>query len=509
MTDSTQLERPHYANPPIAILGVPFDNVTAAETIETIERMVASRQPHYFVTANVDFLVQAQEDIELRRILFDAHLVLCDGTPLFWASRLLGNPLPERVAGADLVPLLLRAAAEKGYRVFLLGATPESATQAVQNLKKLHPNLIIADHYSPPFNKLLEMDHEEIKQRIVAAKPDLLFVSLGCPKQEKWISMHYRSLGVPVCAGVGATIDFLAGTVKRAPVWIQRIGAEWAYRLAQEPRRLFKRYFKDFWVFGLKILSQLWHLQVRSRTEPKIKRCAPVRAEENWQWIKLPDRLDLAAVREDALLMDQVLADGRHCILEMDNVKFIDSTGVGLLIRVQKKIRATGRQLVLLNPSVAVRHALDLMRLQHFFDCAPDFASARQLIESRSREQTGAVRLRSPAAINPLLWQGEIMAANAEEVWSTTESHINSKRGRALTIDLSNVRFIDSTGLGIMVRAKKLAQREQVKLEFVHPQPSVQNVVHIAKLEQFLFGSPQKISTPIEEPAAALGTAAV
>src|ERR1700749_212600 len=134
MTDSAQ-ERSYYAHPPIAILGVPFDNVTVAETIEAIGRMVASRKPHYLVTANVDFLVQAQEDVELRRILFDAHLVLCDGTPLFWASRLLGNPLPERVAGADLVPLLLRVAAEIKYRVFLLGATPESAVQAVEKLK--------------------------------------------------------------------------------------------------------------------------------------------------------------------------------------------------------------------------------------------------------------------------------------------------------------------------------------------------------------------------------------
>src|SRR6185437_16995597 len=130
MIDSMQPERARYAKPPIAILGVPFDNVTAAETIAAIERMVESRQPHYLVTANVDFLVQAQEDVELRRILFDAHLVLCDGTPLFWASRLLGNPLLERVAGADLVPLLLRIAAEKKYRVFLLGATPASAKQA-------------------------------------------------------------------------------------------------------------------------------------------------------------------------------------------------------------------------------------------------------------------------------------------------------------------------------------------------------------------------------------------
>src|SRR5437879_1981103 len=111
---------------PIAILGVPFDHVTINDAIARIDAMVAARRPHYVVTANVDFLVQARRDVELRRILLEAHLALCDGTPLVWASRLLGNPLPERVAGSDLVPLLIELGAEKNYRVFLLGGSPES-----------------------------------------------------------------------------------------------------------------------------------------------------------------------------------------------------------------------------------------------------------------------------------------------------------------------------------------------------------------------------------------------
>jgi N-acetylglucosaminyldiphosphoundecaprenol N-acetyl-beta-D-mannosaminyltransferase len=270
---------------------------------------------------------------------------------------------------------------------------------------------------------------------------------------------------------------------------MQRVGMEWIYRLAQEPRRLFQRYFKDFWVFGWKLFEQLWQLQLRSRKRPQPQTNAPVRTDENWQWIKLPERLDLAAVRDDAPLLDQACADGRHCLLEMDNVTFIDSTGVGLLIRLQKKIRATGRQLILLAPSLNVRRALALMQLQNFFAAAPDLASARELIAARAREQTGAVRLRSPAAINPLLWQGEITAANAQEVWNTTESHIASKRRRELIIDLSGVRFMDSTGLGLMVRAKKFAQNEHVKLEFIHPQPAVQNVIHLARLDEFLLAA--------------------
>src|SRR5260370_11367417 len=276
---------------PIAILGVPFDNVTTAEAIELIEQMIASGRPHYLATANVDFLVQAQRDTELRRILCDAHLVLCDGTPLLWASHLLGNPLPERVAGADLVPLLIRVASERGYRVFFLGASPESASQAMANLRRQLPELIIAGHYSPPYKPLLEMDHAEIKRRIQEASTDLLFVSFGCPKQEKWMAMHYRSLGVPVIVGVGATIDFLAGYVRRAPVWMQRSGTEWIFRLAQEPRRLFRRYFTDLWVFGWKIVAQWWRMHSRSaRTRPKNQQRS-LQIEKEWQEIMLPEIL--------------------------------------------------------------------------------------------------------------------------------------------------------------------------------------------------------------------------
>src|ERR1044071_8499501 len=159
---------------PVAILGVPFDSVTTAETIDIIARMIDSGEPHYLATANVDFLVQAARDVELRRILFDAHLVLCDGTPLLWASRVLGNRLPERVAGSDIVPLLLKEAAEKGYRVFFLGAQTEVCAKAVERLQQQFPTLQIAGYYSPPFKPLAEMDHDQVTRRIQEAQPDLL-----------------------------------------------------------------------------------------------------------------------------------------------------------------------------------------------------------------------------------------------------------------------------------------------------------------------------------------------
>ena len=472
--------------PPIALLGVPFDNVTMAEAVERIEQMVASRAPHYVVTANVDFLVQARRDIELRRILLDAHLALCDGTPLVWASRLLGNPLPERVAGSDLAPLLIRLAAKKNYRLFLLGASPEANAQAVARLKAHHPALNLVGNYSPPFKPLLEMDHQEIKRRIHAASPDLLFVSLGCPKQEKWIAMHYRSLGVPVTIGVGATIDFLAGRVKRAPHWMQRTGTEWIFRILQEPRRLFKRYVADLWHFSGAILAQCWEMEWRPGTRRCVTLSSPVVVEPTWQRIRTSERLDARSIRRDAGVWERLRTDVRHCLLELGNVKFIDSTGVAVLVRLQKRMCAAGRHLILLAPGVAVRRALAQMRVEDIFEMAADVIEARELIKAREREQSAQV---INGARRPLVWQGEITAANAEEVWRQTREENNSMSSwrKQWVVDLSHVRFIDSSGMGVMIRAKKYAPRRGACVRFAGATPVVRNVLRLSKLESFLL----------------------
>src|SRR5512140_3583471 len=153
---SVSAKHARVARQPIALLGVAFDNLTLRETVGRLEEMIVSGRPHYVVTANVDFLAQARRDLELQRILLTAPLVLCDGTPLVWASRLFGNRLPERVAGADVVPELIRMAAKKHYPLFFLGTTDEANTQATARLRAQFPALEIS-HYSPPFRPLLEM----------------------------------------------------------------------------------------------------------------------------------------------------------------------------------------------------------------------------------------------------------------------------------------------------------------------------------------------------------------
>ncbi len=242
----------------MAILGIPFHTMTLAGAVDRIEAMVADGGVHYVVTPNVDFLVKAQRDTELRRILVRADLVLCDGKPIVWASHLLGGALPARVSGSDLIPSLIQSAARLGWRIFLLGGSPEVAAAAARRIAETHPSLPPVAFYSPPFRPLSEMNDAEIIEKVRAARPDVMLVCFGCPKQEKWMSRNRDALGVPVMIGAGATIDFLADKVARAPVWMQRSGTEWLFRLLQEPRRLAWRYADDLLHFFPAVLRQRW-----------------------------------------------------------------------------------------------------------------------------------------------------------------------------------------------------------------------------------------------------------
>lgn len=475
----------------IAILGVPFDCVTMDGTLKLIEGMVESRKPHYLATANVDFTVQAQEDEELRRILFNADLVVCDGMPLVWASRWLGNRLPERVAGSDMVPLLLRLAAEKGYRVFFLGGREDVIQRAIENVTQLHPGLCIAGAYSPPFAPLQAMDHKGICERIRAAKTDILFVSFGCPKQEKWIAMNYRALGVPVSVGVGATIDFLAGEVARAPGWMQRTGLEWVFRLLQEPRRLFRRYVKGFWVFGRALFKQWWKLRPRGKASPvQSSPDCPPGIEEAAHIMEFPERLDAAAVASSSALWSTLAATGMRILADASRVAFVDSTGIGALIRLERTARSHGGSMVLVAPSIAVDRALDLMRLRSLFTIQPGFEAPPCQEFCSPGAAPVAVRTIRDAESPRIAWSGEVTAATVDAVWSRTAVLLDAQGepGSALVIDLAGVSYVDSAGLGLMVRVRRVADRHGFTVRFLNATVPVARVLKLARLEEILVG---------------------
>src|SRR5208283_1677859 len=209
---------------PIAVMGLPLDSLTVPGAVDAVERLILSGGTHQVATANLDFMLNSLANAHLHRILAGCSLVLPDGMPLVWISRLLGHPLAERVTGVDLVPQLAALSARKGYKIFLLGGKEGVADRAAKLLESNYPGVRIVGTYAPFHEELARMDHSEILDRIAAAKPDILLVAFGNPKQERWIWMHRKRLGVPVAMGVGASFDIIVGDVRRAPRWIQRCG---------------------------------------------------------------------------------------------------------------------------------------------------------------------------------------------------------------------------------------------------------------------------------------------
>ena len=474
------------AQAPIAILGVPFDNITTPQTLELIGEMVASGQPHYGVTANVDFIVQSLEDVELRRTLFDAHLVLADGMPIVWASKRLGNPLPERVTGSGLIPKLLELAEQNGWRVYFLGGTEQSVATAAEKTRAKHPKLLLVGAYSPPFKRLLEMDHADILRRLREARPDILLVAFGCPKQEKWINMNYREAGVPFAVGVGATIDFLAGTFKRAPVWMQKSGTEWVFRMLQEPKRMVGRYGKGLRVFTSAILRQWLLMSFQRPARPLTGGGKSLSAQSGDSVVRAPPRIDAVEAQAAGGELQRAVEKG-HVMLDLAGTDFVDSTGIGLLIRLRKRARELGHQFFLIAPRPPVLAALRLMKLEEFFLVQSSIAVARMIIEGLNR--TSPV---SSAAANlelKIRWVGEVTAASAVELGARTESELAQlSPGMSVVIDLARVVFVDSTGIGLMLRFKKNLQRQDINLKFLNPAKAVRNVLHFTKLEEYLLG---------------------
>jgi N-acetylglucosaminyldiphosphoundecaprenol N-acetyl-beta-D-mannosaminyltransferase len=226
----------------LAISGVSIHRVTLEDALRRISEFVASGARHQVVTINLDFLRIARKDEQFRQILNAAQLAVADGMPLVWISRWLRRPLPERIAGVDLFEEVAALAVRKGFRLFLLGASQGVAAHAAASLESRNPGLVIAGTYAPPFGAFTDAEQAEIMARIHTASPHILFVAFGAPRQERWIYQHLEELGVPVCVGVGGSFDIVAGRLNRAPQWMQRLGLEWLYRLAQEPGRLWRRY---------------------------------------------------------------------------------------------------------------------------------------------------------------------------------------------------------------------------------------------------------------------------
>jgi len=218
----------------IAVLNVMIDVVTMKEAVATVKQFILQKKSHLVVTPNAEMIMMANKDKQLAHIINNADLVVPDGAGVVWAARYQGDPMPERVAGYDLVQNLLREAVSEKYKIYMFGGAPGIAEKARRIAEERYPGVQIIGTMNGFFMK---QDESQILNAIRACQPDILLVALGVPRQEKWLAEYKEKLNVPVAIGVGGTFDVMAGLVQRAPLWMQRGNLEWLFRLLSEPKR--------------------------------------------------------------------------------------------------------------------------------------------------------------------------------------------------------------------------------------------------------------------------------
>ena len=364
---------------PIAIMGLPLNSSTADETLEAMERLILSGGTHQVCPVNLDVWLNSLADAHLHRIMAGCSLVLPDGMPLVWASGLLGCKLSERVTGVDLVPRLAELSAKKGYGIFLLGGKPGVGERVKEMLERTYPGARIVGTYAPAEENLIRMDHTEILDRIHAARPDILLVAFGNPKQEKWIWMHRRRLGVPLAMGVGGSFDLLAGDTHRAPRWLQRCGLEWAVRLVQEPSRLGPRYLRDFVGLAQRLplallaawMQRPWLGQSRVTTSstPQVLH------------VYVHGRLGTEVADALQQATTASIIDGQVMVVHLQAVQQTTAAGFGVLLSARRQLLEAGLSLSLAGLSLKTRFLLHAWRMQPLFDeWQPAIASGRPLV---------------------------------------------------------------------------------------------------------------------------------
>ncbi len=467
---------------PIAIMGIPIDHLNRSQALTQIEQMIASHRPNYIATADVDLLIQARNNLELRRTLFDAAMVLCNGSPLLWASRTLGDPLPDRVSSSDLVPLLLELADEQSYRIFILGSDENANRQVTEQIRLLHPNVQIAGCYSLAPTEFAQLDSNEIQEQILEAQPDILVVALRGTENEMWIAKHYRSLGVPVSVNIG-TMDLAALNDHRSTTGMMSAIFERSRRIAIQSRRFIRDCMKDFLIFAAESLRQSWQA-IWQRSDPASVPTAAQEMTGSRHIVLMPERLDASAVQEDGNRWEGEIRDAT-VVVDLSATTFLDSTGMGLLMRLQRLAREREVPFALARLTPKVSRNLASMKLTGFFPLGDTIENAIAVALRSHRRSLG---LRETPTGIALQMQGNITATNAEQSFSHCAELLKGIHlDEAAELDLSGVTFVDKSGLAVLVRLRRLAQRLGIHLRVTNPTPAVSTTLRVSKLAEYLL----------------------
>lgn len=470
----------------IIILGIPVDNLTMNEAVSFVFGMLdayaADGRPRLVATVNVDFVVNTLtwrlgriRHPELIDILRRADLVTADGMPIVWMSRLLGVPLKERVTGADLVPKLAESAAGREKSIFFLGGKGDVGQKAADLLKERFPDLKMAGVYSPFVHvdgeamALAEEEDEHIVAAINRSNADILLIAFGNPKQELWFDRNRHRLKVPVSIGIGGTYEFIVGSVSRAPKWMQKTGLEWVFRITQDPKRLIKRYFLGLLKFGAMVWPAILYYRyrrLRYRRSPTPKafedsRPVPKRdlSEARDAEIRFPERLDAFFLENSRDTLEAHLASSESIVLNFGDTRFIDSSGLGFIVKLWNRDARKGEGLYLVGVRPEVIRLFKLNRLwdlfsSRVFDEIPE--GPMQIEDTSSGGYDGFVLERGPGFVTVKFFRRldvlEVQRIDADALFKDIGAE-------NCILNLDGIDFVDSSGLGLLIKILKHVSR--------------------------------------------------
>jgi len=440
----------------LVLFGIPIHNLTHRECVGEIIDRARSGSPGHIVTANLDFALQAWRDPEMHRILFDADLVVADGTPLVWFSRMFGPNLKERVAGSDLVAPLAKQAQRHGLSMYAVGAGPGVARRAMDKLQQENPGLRVAGVDSPPPASLAQMDHEAMLDKIEAAQPDILLAAFGAPKQEKWIKMHLPHWNVPVSIGIGATLDFLAGEHRRAPRWFQAVGLEWFWRMAHEPKRLVRRYGKDLLFLG-GMLARLAILRLKPSEAAAAWAPDPARVAELGGALTAFRSLHTWEQAQSFLRIIEPVAQERSLVVDLSGFRWLNSLELGVLTQLAKACRKNGHRLVLSSVPRRIRELLNLFRLNHYMELPSTLKELESTLENlREPAENGRAYVRLVEGRIHILLPAEFGRDQVSAVRQEVLRRWRTDGAPEIAIDGSRTTFVDGPAAQMIAEIGRL-----------------------------------------------------
>lgn len=494
----------------IIILGIPIDNLgmdaTVARIFFMIESFALDGVARQVATVNVDFVVNTLawrldriRHPELIDILRRADLVTADGMPIVWISKLLGNPLGERVTGADLVPRLAEQAARQGKSIYFLGGREGVGEAAAGVLTKRYPQLQIAGIDSPFVhveNESLEWAAEDdlpIITRINKVKPDILLIAFGNPKQEVWFHRNRNRLQVPISIGVGGTFEFIVGTVQRAPPWIQKTGFEWLFRITQDPKRLWKRYFVGFFKFGLMVLPAIMYHRYRrmvvgsgksgepaslsNHTEPvqETARCC-------FRIMRMPKRFDVSFLHGSGGDKLETHSANAQLVLDFNDTTFIDSSALGLLVRLWRQASQKQQTISFLNVGPVLERFFKLNRMWDLFETHifSDFEEITASMKDAGTRLPFSYALQIESGFKILKLFGRLDAAQMSAL-DLDGLLIDMGQSHGI-LDLEGLDFVDSSGLALFIKLQKHLAQAKKQLILCSPKDTVKQMLRITRL---------------------------